>query len=78
MEIHLRQRVIAYALRYKRLLGVGLFIVVIVTIFEVSGVRDHLSLAFIQQVILQHQIGGLILFIALFSLGNLIQIHLAP
>jgi len=74
MEIHLRQRVIAYALRYKRLLGVGLFIVVIVTIFEVSGVRDHLSLAFIQQVILQHQIGGLILFIALFSLGNLIQI----
>ena len=67
-------RVIPAVLRYKRLLGVGLFLAILVAIFEVSGLRDHFNLAFMRQVILQHQIGGLILFVALFSLGNLIQI----
>ena len=67
-------RVIPAVLRYKRLLGVGLFLAILVAIFEVSGLRDHFNLSFMRQVILQHQIGGLILFVALFSLGNLIQI----
>jgi len=61
-------------LRYKRLLGVGLFLAILVAIFEVSGLRDHFNLAFMRQIILQHQVGGLLLFVALFSLGNLIQI----
>jgi uncharacterized membrane protein YdjX (TVP38/TMEM64 family) len=43
-------------------------------VFEVSGVQDHFNLAFIRQLILQHRIGGLMLFVLLFSLGNLIQI----
>jgi uncharacterized membrane protein YdjX (TVP38/TMEM64 family) len=60
--------------RYKRLLGVGLFLGVLLTVFEVSGLRDHFNLAFMRQVILQHQVGGLVLFVLLFSLGNLIQI----
>jgi uncharacterized membrane protein YdjX (TVP38/TMEM64 family) len=60
--------------RYKRLLGVGLFLGVLLIVFELSGLRDHFDLAFVRQVILQHQIGGLVLFAALFSLGNLIQI----
>ncbi len=60
--------------RYKRLLGVGLFLGVLLTVFEVSGLRDHFNLTFMRQVILQHQIGGLMLFVLLFSLGNLIQI----
>ena len=68
------ERVIPALLRYKRLLGVGLFLVILVAIFEVSGLRDHFNLPFMRQVILQHQVGGLILFVALFSLGNLIQI----
>ena len=60
--------------RYKRLLGVGLFLGVLLTIFEVSGLRDHFNLAFIRQLILQYRTGGLILFVFLFSLGNLMQI----
>ena len=67
-------RVIQAVLRYKRLIGVGLFLVILLAIFEVSGLRDHFNLPFMRQVILHHQIGGLILFVALFSLGNLIQI----
>ena len=67
-------RVIHAVLRYKRLIGVGLFLVILVAIFEVSGLRDHFNLPFMRQVILHHQIGGLILFVALFSLGNLVQI----
>src|SRR5258708_15584174 len=66
--------VIPFVRRYKRLLGVGLFLGVLLTVFEVSGLRDHFNLAFIQQLILQHRIGGLMLFVLLFSLGNLIQI----
>jgi len=67
-------RVMRAVLRYKRLLGVGLFLAILVAIFEVSGLRDHFNLAFMRQIILQHQVGGLLLFVALFSLGNLIQI----
>src|SRR5258708_20371343 len=66
--------VIPFVRRYKRLLGVGLFLGVLLTVFEVSGLRDHFNRAFIQQLILQHRIGVLMLFVLLFSLGNLIQI----
>jgi len=65
---------IALVLRYKRLLGVALFLAILFAIFEVSGLRDHLDLAFIRQLILQHRVSGLVLFVLLFSLGNLIQI----
>jgi uncharacterized membrane protein YdjX (TVP38/TMEM64 family) len=66
--------VIPFVRRHKRLLGVGLFLGVLLTVFQVSGLRDHFNLQFMQQVILQHPIGGLLLFVLLFSLGNLIQI----
>ena len=65
---------IAFVLRYKRLLGVALFLAILFAIFEISGLRDHFNLAFIRQLILQHRVGGLVLFVLLFSLGNLIQI----
>ena len=71
---HALDSVIPFVRRYERLLGVGLFLFVLVTVFEISGLRDHFNLAFIRQLILQHQIGGLMLFVLLFSLGNLIQI----
>jgi uncharacterized membrane protein YdjX (TVP38/TMEM64 family) len=74
MQMPALERSIVFLRRYKRLLAVGLFLGVLLTIFEVSGLRDHFNLAFIRQLILQHQIGGLILFVLLFSLGNLIQI----
>lgn len=60
--------------RYKRLIGVVLFLVILFAIFEFSGLRANFSLPFIRDIILRHRLGGLALFVALFSLGNLIQI----
>lgn len=60
--------------RYRRAIAVALFLAVLFAVFEFSGVRDNFTLAFIRDCILHHQIGGLALFVALFSLGNLIQI----
>jgi uncharacterized membrane protein YdjX (TVP38/TMEM64 family) len=62
------------ARRYRRLLGVVVFLGVLLAVFEFSGLRDHFNLAFIRQLILQHRIGGLLLFVLLFALANLIQI----
>jgi len=66
--------IILFARRYQRLLAVVVFLAVLLTVFQVSGLRDHFNLAFMRQIIQQHQIGGLVLFVLLFSLGNLIQI----
>ena len=60
--------------RYKRLLGVVLFLGLLLIVFEASGLRDHFGLEFIRDTMLRHPIGGLLLFVALFSLGNLVQI----
>lgn len=60
--------------RYTRLLAVVLFLVLLFASFELSGLRDHFSIEFLQQSIRQHRVGGLLIFILLFSLGNLIQI----
>lgn len=65
---------IAFVLRYKRLLGVVLFLGILLTVFEISGLRDHFNLPSIRQLILQHRIGGLVLFVLLFCLGNLVHI----
>jgi uncharacterized membrane protein YdjX (TVP38/TMEM64 family) len=60
--------------RYKRLLAVFLFLGLLLAVFELSGLRDHFSLAFLQHRILENKISGLLIFILLFALGNLIQI----
>jgi uncharacterized membrane protein YdjX (TVP38/TMEM64 family) len=39
-----------------------------------SGLRGHLTLGFIQHKILENQLTGLLIFVLLFSLGNLMQI----
>lgn len=59
---------------YKRAIAAGLFLLILFAVFELSGLRDHFNLPFIREVILHHPLGGLVLFVALFSLGNLIQI----
>jgi uncharacterized membrane protein YdjX (TVP38/TMEM64 family) len=59
---------------YARLLAVMLFLALLFSIFQWSGLREHFSLAFLQQQILAHRVGGLLLFVLLFALGNLIQI----
>ena len=65
---------IAFLRRYQRLLGVALFLAILLILFQVSGLRDHFSLSFMRELILQHRAGGLVLFVVLFALGNLIQI----
>lgn len=60
--------------RYKRLLGVFLFLALLLGIFELSGLRNHFNLEFLRQRILEHEISGLLIFVALFSMGNLVHI----
>lgn len=60
--------------RYARLLGVVAFLGVLLIVFEVSGIRERFDLAYIRETIVMHRAGGLLLFVLLFSLGNLIQI----
>jgi uncharacterized membrane protein YdjX (TVP38/TMEM64 family) len=60
--------------RYWRLSGVLLFLGAAFAIVELSGLRDHLTLAYLRQTILAHEVGGLFIFVVLFSLGNLVHI----
>ena len=60
--------------QYKRLIAVVLFLALLLAVFELSGLRDHFSLAFLQQQIQENRITGLLIFVLLFALGNLIQI----
>lgn len=71
---HALARAAVLVRRYKRVLGVILFLAILVAIFEISGLRDHFNLPFIRNLIGQNRLGGLVLFVLLFCLGNLIQI----
>jgi uncharacterized membrane protein YdjX (TVP38/TMEM64 family) len=57
-----------------RLLGVIGFLLGLFLLFEVLGIRAQFSLQALQSLILMHPVIGLLLFILLFALGNLIQI----
>ncbi|MFO1304386.1 MAG: VTT domain-containing protein [Burkholderiales bacterium] len=67
-------RVGSLFLRYQRVIAVALFLGILFAVFELSGLRDNFNLHFVRDLILHHRVGGLVLFVALFSLGNLIQI----
>lgn len=60
--------------KYQRLIFVLLFLALLFAVFEMSGLRAHFNLQFLRQLIAEHQLGGLLIFILIFSLGNLIQI----
>ena len=66
--------VITFLRRHRRLLAAGVFLGLVLAAIQLSGLRDHFNQAFVRQVILQHPVGGLVFFVLLFSLGNLIQI----
>jgi uncharacterized membrane protein YdjX (TVP38/TMEM64 family) len=53
---------------------VVLFLGVLLAVFQLSGLRDHFSLAFLRQTILDNPVSGLLIFTLAFALGNLIQI----
>ncbi|WP_372878010.1 VTT domain-containing protein [Pseudomonas sp.] len=57
-----------------RLLGVIGFLLGLFLLFEALGIRAQFSLQALQSLILMHPVIGLLLFILLFALGNLIQI----
>jgi uncharacterized membrane protein YdjX (TVP38/TMEM64 family) len=60
--------------RYRQLLTVVLFLAILFAAFEFSGLREHFSLDFLRYRIFEHKLGGLLIFVLLFCLGNLIQI----
>ena len=69
-----RDTAVALLRRHLRLLAVVLFLVVLAAAFEFSGLAERFDLAFMRETILRHRVGGLVLFVLLFSLGNLVQI----
>lgn len=62
------------ARKYGRLIAVVLFLTILYAVFRLTGLKDHFTLAFLQQLMLENRFGGLLLFVLLFALGNLIQI----
>lgn len=67
-------RVRALWRRHQRLLLVLLFLLVLWGLFELTGVRSQLNMAFVQAQLMAHPVAGLLLFVLLFCLGNLIQV----
>ena len=60
--------------RYKGLFVVLLFLLALLAIAQLTGLRDNVSPAFLRQTLSGHQWGGLLAFVLLFCLGNLAQI----
>jgi uncharacterized membrane protein YdjX (TVP38/TMEM64 family) len=60
--------------RYRRLFAVIVFLALALAAFELSGLRTSVNLEFVQQRLTENRISGLLAFILLFALGNLIQI----
>ncbi len=60
--------------KYQRLLAIVLFLSLLLAVFQLSGLRAHFNLEFLRQLIGEHQLSGLLIFILLFTLGYFIQI----
>ncbi len=69
-----RETVLKALVKYRRIYAVLLFLALLFAVSEFSGLRGHFNLDFLQNKIQQHRVGGLLIFILLFSMGNLIQI----
>jgi uncharacterized membrane protein YdjX (TVP38/TMEM64 family) len=59
---------------HTRLLATIAFLAVLLVLFELSGLREHFSLAYLRHTLADNLIGGLLVFILVFALGNLVQI----
>jgi uncharacterized membrane protein YdjX (TVP38/TMEM64 family) len=64
----------SFFLRYRRLLGVAAFLLLLWGIFFATGWRNHLNLRYLQDTLAAHQYTGLLVFVLLFTIGNLVQI----
>jgi uncharacterized membrane protein YdjX (TVP38/TMEM64 family) len=61
-------------LAHKRLVGVVVFVLALGLTVHLTGMRDHFNLAYVRDQFDNHKIIGLLVFIALFCMGNLIQL----
>jgi uncharacterized membrane protein YdjX (TVP38/TMEM64 family) len=59
---------------HKRLIGVLAFVMALLLTVQLTGMREHFNLPYIKDAFLMHPLGGVLLFVGLFSLGNLIQL----
>jgi uncharacterized membrane protein YdjX (TVP38/TMEM64 family) len=60
--------------RFKRLFLVIAFLALLLAVFHFSGLRNNFSLAFLHQQFIENEFTGLLIFVVLFAMGNLIQI----
>lgn len=60
--------------RHARLIAVVLLLVLLWALFQFSGLREHFSLQFVHDSFEHHVVVGLLIYAALFALGNLVQI----
>jgi uncharacterized membrane protein YdjX (TVP38/TMEM64 family) len=60
----------AWLWRYRRLLGLLLFVLALLWIAQASGLRSQLSAQVLQQQLHQHPVSSLALFVLLFALAN--------
>ncbi|MES2910429.1 MAG: hypothetical protein V4718_03520 [Pseudomonadota bacterium] len=60
--------------RYKRLLAVAGFLILLLAVFELSGLRANFNLDYLHQKLMGNEWTGLLIFVALFAMGNLIQV----
>ena len=58
----------------KRLMAVMLLLILLFAVFELIGLRAHFNLQFLQQTLRAHPVSGLLIFVLVFALGNLVQI----
>jgi len=57
-----------------RISAVCLFLLLLLVVFQISGLREHFNLPFLVQKINENKLSGLFIFIIIFSIGNLIQV----
>ncbi len=64
----------AFTRRNARLLGLIVFLACLFMLARVTGLREHFDLEFVRGTLEGHPVIGAVMFVALFCLGNLIQI----
>lgn len=59
---------------HLRLWGAVAFTVLLFLVVELTGLRSHFNLTYLRESFLAHKLVGISIFVALFSLGNLIHV----
>ena len=60
--------------KYRRPLLVMLFLALLLLVFQLSDLRGHFDMEFLRYQLQENRFSGLLIFIVLFALGNLIQL----